>query len=70
VTYRRSNHLPPTRIPRLRGITVDGKLIAIVSNEDISGALVGYFASVSAGYSPQSAAQLTRAILLWRCAPR
>jgi hypothetical protein len=66
VSYRASSRLPETKIPRLRGITVDGKLLAIVSNEDISGGLVGYPSSEFAGYTPQSAADLTRAILLWR----
>jgi hypothetical protein len=66
VTYRATDRLQPTRLPRLRGFTVDGKLLAIISNEDISGGLVGYPSSNFAGYSPQSAAELARAILLWR----
>ena len=66
VSYRRSSRLPPTQIPRLRGITADGKLLAIISNEDISSALVGYPSSDFPGYSPESAAELTRAVLLWR----
>jgi hypothetical protein len=69
VSYRRNDQLPPTKIPRLRGITLNGKLLAIVSNEDISAGLVGYFASNFPGYSPESAAELTRAILLWRATP-
>ena len=69
-TYRHSSQLVATRIPRLRGITLDGKLLAIISNEDISGGLVGYSGSLFVGYSPESAAELTRAVLLWRCARR
>jgi hypothetical protein len=65
VNYRPSNQLAPTNLPRLRGITANGKLLAIVSNEDISGGLVGYPYSGFAGYSAGSAAELTRAILLW-----
>jgi hypothetical protein len=64
--YRRGDQLPPTRLPRLRGITVSGKLLAIISNEDISAGLVGYPAANFPGYSPASAAEITRAVLLWR----
>jgi hypothetical protein len=69
VTYRRNSDMPPTTLPRLRAITLNGKLLAIISDEDISSALVGYPASGFAGYSPQSAAELTRAILLWAFNP-
>jgi hypothetical protein len=70
VSYRRGSSLPATSFPRLRGITVNGKLIAIISEQDISAGLVGYAASGFAGYSPQSAAQIARATLLWRASPR
>jgi hypothetical protein len=68
VAYRRTANLPETVLPRLRGISLNGRLIAIISDEDISSALVGYPASSFPGYTPQSAAQLVRAILLWRTA--
>ncbi|MBV8781698.1 MAG: DUF4159 domain-containing protein, partial [Phycisphaerae bacterium] len=68
VTYRQSDRLPSTRLPRLRGLTLNGGLLAIISPEDISAALVGYPRTNLAGYSPQSAAELVRAILLWNCA--
>jgi hypothetical protein len=66
VRYRRSENLTPTRIPRLRGATVNGKLIGIVSNEDLSGGLVGYSTSGLTGYVPASATDLVRNIILWR----
>lgn len=70
VKYRRSRDLQPVHIPRLRGATVDGRLIAIVSYEDLSGALVGYSTAGLNGYSPDSAADLVRNIILWRAVSR
>jgi hypothetical protein len=66
VDYRRIPNAPAIHIPRLRGATVNGKLIAILSYEDISGALVGYAHSGLNGYTPASAADLMRNLILWR----
>ena len=66
VSYRRSTDLQPVRISRLRGATVNQKLIAIVSYEDLSGGLVGYSTGGLTGYSPASATDLLRNIILWR----
>ncbi|HMB94413.1 MAG TPA: DUF4159 domain-containing protein, partial [Tepidisphaeraceae bacterium] len=66
VNYRRSPNLEPINIPRLRGATVNGKLIAIVSYEDLSGGLVGYPTAGLNGYTPASATELVRNIILWR----
>ena len=66
VTYRRSVDRPQTKLPRLKQATTgDGKLFAIVSNEDISAGLVAYQTSGPIGYTPQSATDLMRNIILW-----
>lgn len=66
VEYRRTPNAPTVKIPRLRGVTSNGKLVAILSNEDMSGALVGYSHSGLVGYTPASAMDLMRNIVLWR----
>ena len=66
VTYRRSVDRPQTKLPRLKQATTsDGKLIAILSNEDLSAGLVGYQTAGPIGYTPQSATDLMRNIILW-----
>lgn len=66
INYRRSAGLGNVHIPRLRGATVDGKLVAIISNEDLSAALVGYSIAGLAGYTPMSGTDLVRNLILWR----
>ncbi len=66
VDYRRVSNVPSVHIPRLRGATVQGKLVAIVSYEDISGGLVGYSHFGLNGYTPASATDLMRNLILWR----
>ncbi|HVT88350.1 MAG TPA: DUF4159 domain-containing protein [Tepidisphaeraceae bacterium] len=66
VTYRRSQDLTPVTIPRLRGAMVGNKLVAIISHEDMSGGLVAYTTAGLVGYSPNSATDLMRNIILWR----
>jgi hypothetical protein len=66
VKYRRSQDLAAVNIPRLRGATVNNKLIAIISHEDISGGLVGYSTAGINGYAPVSATDLMRNMILWR----
>jgi hypothetical protein len=66
VNYRRSKNIEPNRIPKLRGATANGRLVAIVSYEDLSGALVGYPTAGLVGYTPASAAEIVRNIILWR----
>lgn len=66
VDYRRVPNSPVVHIPRLRGAYAQGKLIAIISNEDISGGLVGYSHAGLVGYTPASATDLMRNIILWR----
>ena len=57
---------PQTKLPRLKQATTpDGRLIAIVSNEDLSAGLVAYQTTGPIGYTPQSATDLMRNILLW-----
>src|SRR5688500_1110394 len=66
VSYRRSLDRPQTKLPRLKqATTAAGKLVAIVSNEDLSAGLVAYQASGPIGYTPQSATDLMRNIVLW-----
>lgn len=66
VAYRRGNARPDSHLPRLRGVTVDGRLLAILSEEDLSAALVGYQTAGITGYTPRSAAEVVRNLLAWR----
>jgi hypothetical protein len=66
VKYRRSADFQSTHVPRLKRATVDGRLIAIISQEDLSGALVGYATTGPIGYSPASATDIIRNLVLWR----
>ena len=66
VSYRRAPDLQAIHVPRLRGATAQGKLIAIVSYEDLSGGLVGYSTGGLIGYTPASAMNLMRNLILWR----
>jgi hypothetical protein len=68
VAYRRftSTREPNSTRPRLRGVTVKGRLIAILSADDLSAGIVGYPMDGIAGYSPASATELLRNIILWR----
>jgi hypothetical protein len=65
VSYRRSADRIDSRLPRLKGAYVNRKLIAVVSNEDLSAGLVGYATAGPSGYSSSSATDLLRNILLW-----
>jgi len=51
--------------PRLRAWKRNGRIAVIFSREDISGGLVGEPVDGVRGYSPQSATDLMRAILLY-----
>jgi len=68
VTYRRftASREPNSSSPRLRGVTVNNRLIAILSADDLSAGLVGYQTDGIVGYSSASATELMRNILLWR----
>lgn len=66
VKYRRSPNLAPSNLPRLKQVTLDGKLIAILSEEDLSGGLVGYTTAGLNGYTPQSATEIVSNLVLWR----
>ncbi len=68
VSYRKfaMDKLPRTTLPRLRGLTINGRLVAVVSNEDLSSGLVGHAVDGIVGYSSESAVELVRAIVLWR----
>jgi hypothetical protein len=50
--------------PRLRGITKDGRLVCIYSPEDLSVGMVGEPVDGILGYSPATATELMRKILL------
>ena len=66
-TYRRyaMEHIAKTTLPRLRVLEVKGKIVAIDSPEDLSAGLVGYNIDGIVGYSPASATELMRNIVLW-----
>ncbi len=51
--------------PLLRGITIDNRLAVIFSREDLSGGLVGESIDGITGYSPESATNLMRDIVLF-----
>jgi hypothetical protein len=63
---RRESNLDLVPIPRLRAASIDGRIIAIISPEDLSGGLVGYSTAGLEGYAPGSAISLVRNIVLWR----
>ncbi len=65
-----TNDLPATTLPRLRAITVDGRLIAIQSNQDLTAALVGYTTADVTGYTPSTAMALMRNVVLWSATRR
>ncbi len=67
VTYRRwaDEHLPRTRLPRLLGIFVDGRLGVIFSKEDLTFGLTGAETDGVIGYSPESAVDLMRNAVLF-----
>lgn len=67
VSYRRApgSRLPPSKMPRLRGYTIGGKMRVIQSSEDISASLVGYTTAGVTGYSPSSAVEVMRNVILW-----
>jgi hypothetical protein len=67
VTYRRyaMEHIPKTTLPRLRALTIKGKIVAIDSPEDLTAGLVGYNIDGIIGYSPASSTELMRNIVLW-----
>jgi len=68
VTYRRftTTREPNSSRPRLRAVMQKGKLIAILSADDLSAGIVGYPTDGIAGYSPVSATEIVRNIILWR----
>ena len=55
----------PAPVPRLRGYTAEGRLVAIASEDDLSAALVGSPVAVRSGYAPADAARLVGNVLLW-----
>lgn len=68
VAYRKFafDRLPRTQLPRLKAFTTGGRLVAVVSEEDLSSGLVGHAVDGIVGYAPQSATDLLRNLLLWR----
>ena len=68
VQYRKYafDRLPRTKLPRLKAFSSGGRIVAIVSEEDLSSGLVGHGIDGIIGYSPQSATDLVRNLLLWR----
>ena len=52
--------------PQLTAATVNGRIVAIASAEDLTAGLVGYNIDGIVGYSPASAFELMRNVMLWR----
>lgn len=65
--YRRGapGRLAPTKLPRLKAYTVKDRIIAIESPEDLTAAMVGYPTGGITGYTPATAVQIIRNIVLW-----
>ncbi|MBC8105743.1 MAG: DUF4159 domain-containing protein [Anaerolineae bacterium] len=70
--YRRGapGRLAPTKLPRLKAYTVKGRVIAIESPEDLSAAMVGYPTGGITGYTPATAVQIIRNVVMWSDAPK
>jgi hypothetical protein len=66
-TYRRYalERIAKTTLPRLRVLEINGRIVAIDSSEDLSAGLVGYNIDGIVGYSPASATEIVRNIILW-----
>ena len=67
ITYRmfaRQKLVGELKGPRLRGITLKGRLAVIYSPEDITVGMVGQSIDGIVGYSPSTATELMRHILL------
>ena len=60
----------PEPVPRLKGYSVDGRLVAVASDDDLSAGLVGDAMPVTSGYAPADAARLAGNLLLWVAAGR
>jgi hypothetical protein len=67
VIYRRSalRRVGHSNEPRLKGVYVGAKLIAIESDEDLSAAMAGVTTAGIIGYSPATATNLMRNVVLW-----
>jgi hypothetical protein len=67
VTYRdyAKARVGDRRTPRLQGLMLGDRLVVIASAEDLSAGLVGQDINGIVGYSPDSATDLMRNILLW-----
>ncbi|CAN5328337.1 hypothetical protein BH09PLA1_BH09PLA1_13370 [soil metagenome] len=65
--YRRGapGRLAPTKLPRLKAFTANGRIIALESAEDLSAAMVGYPTGGITGYTPATAVQIIRNIVIW-----
>jgi hypothetical protein len=53
-------------LPRLKCLIVNGRVVALLSGEDLISGLVGHGVDGIVGYSPQSATDLVRNVILWR----
>ena len=66
VAYRRDLAMalgPQRNQPRIQGVSVGGRLVIILSGDDLTGGLVGYPCYKLKGYSPDSAVRLMTNIL-------
>ncbi len=64
-TFARSKLSGETRNPRLRAVTVGNRAAVIYSREDMSGGIVGNEIDGVLGYSPKTATELMRNVLLY-----
>jgi len=68
LTYRKftSTREPASNRPRLKSVSVKGRMVAILSADDLTAGMVGYPTDGIVGYSAASATDLIRNIILWR----
>ena len=71
VEYRRfaRERIGSTRMPRLSGIKIGGRLAIIFSREDLSAGLVGEPVDGITGYTPATATDLMTDVILGSCKP-
>lgn len=72
VTYRsfiRKSLGGDTKSPRLRGITIGNRVAVFFSKEDLTGGIVGEPVDGVRGYSPESATDIMRNIILYASGP-
>lgn len=64
-SFARGKRLGRLNTPRLGAVEVNGRVVAFFSREDLSGSLVGQPVDGILGYSPETATQIARNVLVY-----